>query len=307
LISQPVSTSSGYATRFTNAGEITNHGVEIALGLTPVKTKNFSWNIMTNWSKNVSTVTKLAEGVTQYSIESGFTGIGSYGIVGQPYGVFYGTAWQRDGNGNILVNGSGLPLLTLTSQKIGNPNPDWIAGVNNTLKYKAWTLGFLFDIRHGGQIWNGTWANLNQRGRSIESDDRGDGFTPSKIVPGVYAPGTGGGKDGTANTTMITPKSYFTNYLGGSGAAENAIQDGGWVRLRSVSLSYRFKISTVEKPRFVQYVELGASARNLWLHTNYKGVDPETSLTGAGSNINGYDYYNNPGTKSYMFNLKVGL
>ncbi len=304
LLFQPVAASTGYSSEYTNAGEIDNHGVELALGLVPVKIKDFSWEIMTNWSRNISEVTKLANGVTQYSIESGFTGIGSYAIVGQPYGVFYGTDWQRNAAGQLLIGANGIPLQTTTSVKIGNPNPDWLMGINNSFKYKAWTFSFLWDIRHGGQIWNGTWQSLNSRGRSIESDAR-DGSNSTYVIPGVYAPGTPGA--GQSNSTAITAFSYFANYLGQNGAASNAIQDGGWVRLRSIGVSYHLNLAKGEKKSFVQYVDLGVSARNLYLYTKYKGVDPETSLTGAGSNINGYDYFNNPGTKSFMFNVKFGL
>jgi hypothetical protein len=187
---------------------------------------------------------------------------------------------------------------------IGNPNPNWIGGITNTFKYKNLTFGFLFDIRNGGQIYNGTQSSLNSRGQSIASDAR-DGSNQYYTIPGVYAPGTPNA--GQANTTKVTAVSYFTNYIGLSGPAEAAIQDGGWVRLRSVNLSYHIPVSTAEKKRFVQYVDIGVSARNLWLHTKYTGVDPETSLTGAGSNISGFDYFNNPSTKSYMVNLKVGI
>jgi TonB-linked SusC/RagA family outer membrane protein len=304
LLFEPVAPSTGYSSAYTNAGAIGNHGMEVALGITPVKMKDFSWNIMANWSKNVSNITKLSPGVTQYNIGAAFGDPQSFAIIGQPYGVFYGTSWARDSKGNLLIGGNGIPTKSLTNSVIGNPNPNWIGGITNTFKYKNLTFGFLFDIRNGGQIYNGTQSSLNSRGQSIASDAR-DGSNQYYTIPGVYAPGTPNA--GQANTTKVTAVSYFTNYIGLSGPAEAAIQDGGWVRLRSVNLSYHIPVSTAEKKRFVQYVDIGVSARNLWLHTKYTGVDPETSLTGAGSNISGFDYFNNPSTKSYMVNLKVGI
>ena len=164
----------------------------------------------------------------------------------------------------------------------------------------------MWDIRHGGQVWNGTLASLNSRGVSAASDDRGNaGTNPMYVIGGVYGPGTA--HPGATNTTMINANTYFDVYLGQGGPAENSIQDGGWIRLRSVNLSYRINLRTAEKKCFFDYVDIGVSARNLFLYTKYTGVDPETSLTGAGSQINGWDYFNNPNTKSYMFNLKVGL
>ncbi len=306
LLFEPIAASTGYSTYFTNAAEIDNHGMEIALGLVPVKMKNFSWTIMTNWSKNVSNISQLANGVSKYNIESGFGDPGSYAIVGQPYGTFYGTQWQRNSAGQLLIGANGEPQIALNSGVIGNPNPNWLAGITNMFKYKNITFSFLWDIRNGGDIWNGTLQSLNFRGRSGASDAR-DGANSTYLISGVYAPGALAGMDGKANATRITAQQYFQDYVGQNGAAEQVIENGGWVRLRSVNVSYHINISTPEKKSFLQFVEIGASARNLLLFTKYSGVDPETSLTGAGSNINGWDYFNNPSTKSYVLNFKVGF
>jgi hypothetical protein len=83
-----------------------------------------------------------------------------------------------------------------------------------------------------------------------------------------------------------------------------AIYDGSWVRLRELGVSYRINLKGNKN---LSYVDLGMVGRNLWLSTKYPGVDPETSLTGASSNIGGFDYFNNPGLKSFMFNIKLGI
>jgi TonB-linked SusC/RagA family outer membrane protein len=303
LINQPVAASSGYLQRTVNAGEMVNKGVELALGSDVVHKDNFNWNITVSWSKNISKVTKLTNGVEQFSLETGFSDIGSYAIVGQPYGVFYGTVWKRNGNGDLLLDADGLPQIEPIAEKIGNPNPDWLMNVNNTFTYKAWNFGFLWDIRKGGDIWNGTRSSLNYRGKTAESEDREGTYT----IEGIYDEGTPNA--GQASTAAIDGFTYYAYYKGQLGAAENSIEDGSWIRLRSVSLSYRFDLTKMknEKKYVFKYVELGVSGRNLLLFTKYHGVDPETSLTGAGSNIIGYDYFNNPGTKSVFFNLKVGI
>src|SRR6185312_8790240 len=99
------------------------------------------------------------------------------------------------------------------------------------------------------------------------------------------------GADGkyTPNTKAVDAKTYFQNMLGDQGAGsatENAVYDGSWVRLRELSLSYRYNLKSSKSLKFV---ELLLTGRNLWLHTDYPGVDPETSLTGAGSNLTGFD------------------
>jgi len=301
LILLPEAPSSGYQYKFTNFAEIDNKGTEIALGLVPIKMKDFTWTINANWSKNVNSVGALPTGVSFINIEQGFGDPQAVALPNHAVGTLYGTAWLRDANGRLQIGDNGVPMLNPNPQVLGNPNPDWLAGINNIFKYKNLSFSFLWDIRHGGMIWNGTLSSLNSRGRSDASDARNQTYT----VDGVYGPGTA--HPGAQNTTAIDAKTYFSDYLGQNGPAENSIQNGGWVRLRSVNLSYRFNLAKPEKKTFLQYVEIGVSARNLLLFTKYTGVDPETSLTGAGSQINGWDYFNNPNTKSYMFNLKVGL
>lgn len=299
ILIRPVAPSSGYQNEYINAGQMINKGVELMLNGDVYKSKDWSINLGINWSKNVSDVTKLADGLEEVSIESAFTGIGSYAIVGQPYGALYGTYWERNDAGQILVDQDGYPITTGVAKNIGNPNPDWLMGINGNFSYKGLTLSMLWDIRKGGDIWNGTISRLNNVGIAAATADRERDY----VVDGVYADGPNAGQ---ANATPIPAEDYWRYYKGDlASVAENAIEDGSWVRLRSVGLSYRFVFNKERNP--FKYVELGFTGRNLFLHTKYSGVDPETSLTGAGSNIGGFDYFNNPGTKSYIFNLRFGL
>jgi len=308
LISQPVAASSGYNYYYQNIGSLRNRGIELTVGADVVKMSDFNWNVNVNWSKNVSKVLELAPGVTKLQVGTGFADPSSYAIVGEPFGVLYGSKFMRDNNGQVLIDPTnGLPVNDPELQKEGNPAPDWISGVNNTFRYKAWSFSFLWDFRKGGTIWNGTWANLNFRGKSEESLGRNQTY----VIPGVVASGPNAGQP---NTTAVSGFTYYSAYLGGNGSTnELAFQSGSWARLRSVDLSYRFDIQKNKPKSPLQYIEVGANARNLLLFTKYKGVDPETSLTGSGSdvsgsqNLSGYDYFNNPGTKSFMLNLRVGF
>ncbi|WP_207421655.1 SusC/RagA family TonB-linked outer membrane protein [Desertivirga brevis] len=302
LLSQPVASSSGFAYKYNNIGKIRNQGLEIGLSGDVIKTKDFNWNAVVNWSKNKNEVLELAPGVTELQVGSGFSDPQSFAIVGKPFGVFYMSKFQRDESGNLLISpSSGLPLKEATQSEVGNPLPDWLMNINNTFSYKNVSFSFLWDIRKGGDIWNGTWQNLNFRGRTKESEARDQTY----IIPGVYASGANAGQP---NTTQLTGFQYFSNYLGGGGQSnELSVQDGSWVRLRSVNLSYRFNAPKILSRASVQYVELGANLRNVLLFTDYKGVDPETSLTGSDQNLSGLDYFNNPSTRSVIFNLRVGF
>lgn len=303
LLSRPVSPSTGYQYVYQNSGKMQNKGIELTLDMNVIKMKNINWNIGLTYTRNRNEVLELADGVKELSIESGFAEIGSYAIVGQPYGVFYGTKWQRDAaTGKVLVDANGLPLVDPITGKLGDPNPKYLLGLSNSITIYGVNFSFLFDFRKGGDIWNGTYARLNRIGRTEESADRERTY----VIDGIFAPGTP--KAGMNNDAPISALNYYSRYVGdasGTSAAENAIQDGSWVRLRSINLSYRFDFTKYTK--HIQYIETFMTARNAWLRTKYKGVDPETSLTGAGSNINGYDYFNNPGTKSFLLGLRIGL
>jgi TonB-linked SusC/RagA family outer membrane protein len=292
LVTRPIASSSGFGYFVSNAGSMQNQGIEIEANVDIVKTKGFNWTLGGNFTKNVNKVLALAPGVDQFSIESAFTGIGSYAIAGQPYGAIFGTQWARNSSGQLIIGSNGLPTRNAAEGFLGNPYPDWTAGIRNVFSFKGLSLSGLLDIRHGGQLWNGTYARLNRIGRTEES---AAGRANYYIIPGVKA-------DGSANDIRIGSNAYFATFKGDGGAyaVENAIQDGGWVRLREVTLSYTL-------PKFTKYIKditIYVTGRNLWLKTDYKGVDPETSLTGAGSNIGGFDYFNMPGTKSYIFGLR---
>ncbi len=314
LLNRPIAGSSGYTSIYSNAGEMVNKGIELVAGVDILKMNDLTWNFTANFSRNESEVLKLADGVEEVSAESAFTSIGSYAIVGQPYGSFYGSRWARDDNGNIIINpNNGLPLQAGQEGNLGNPFPDWLLGLRNTITYKGFSVTALLDIRQGGDVWYGTGRRLKTYGREKETEDREGTY----IVPGVLAEVDGSGNlvrnedgdpigTGVANGMDIPADVYWHSYLGDGGATENSVLDGSWVRLREVAASYRFKNKSDKIP-LLDYVELTFSGTNLWLSTDYPGVDPETSLTGAGSNIGGFDYFNNPGSKSYSFGIKVGF
>lgn len=308
LVLRPIAATSGFQYMRANSGEMVNRGVELVVSGEPVKTSFFNWNISVNWARNYNEVLRLAEGVDEISLESGFTDIGSYAIVGDAYGAFYGTKWVHDNDGNLVINPStGLPYRDPLESNIGNPFPEWIGGLRNTFTFKGLSLTALLDVREGQSVWCGTIARLHRLGRTEESADRERMY----VIPGVLSTGLDADGDpipGTEeNNVEISAFDYFTSYIGdmSSVAKEQSIYDASWIRLREVGLSYKFNLK--DKIPVIQTLDLGFTGRNLWLKTDYPGVDPETSLLGAGSNINGWDYFNMPGSKSYIFTIKVGF
>ncbi|MBP7270095.1 MAG: SusC/RagA family TonB-linked outer membrane protein [Bacteroidia bacterium] len=292
--------SSGFAGAILNSGELENKGIELMLNATPVKSKNFTWDLTLNWSRNRSKVISLYEGVESLYI-GGFEGSDARAFVGQPYGVLYGGVWERDGSGNIIIEDDptsfyyGFPLASADLKVIGDPNPDWIGSISNTFTYKRWSLNVLIERRQGGDIWNGTEGALTFFGMSELTEDRGT----TKVFEGVKA------SDGTPNDISVTlGEDWYTDNGGGFGAVtEQFIEDGSYTRLRQASLTYSVDPKLIKGTPFSS-IDLSVIGTNLLLITDYEGVDPETSLTGA-NNSQGLDYFNNPGTKSYGVRLRV--
>lgn len=304
LITLPIAPSSGYSSYYTNGPTVENKGLEVSLGYDILKSENYGWDFTLNWSLNRNKVTDL-NGVPDNSAMGTdyFSGNLTPTVsLGQPLGVFYGTAYLRNNTGSLIIGSDGLPILNPESQLIGDPNPDWTGGFRNNFRYKNLSLSFLLDFRKGGDIWNGTLARLNRLGMTQASAENRDG---TYVIPGVL-------EDGTPNNIAISNKTYYVSYLGdGSGSAnETSVEkDINWLRLRDVSLGYNFSklLSNSFGLSFVKNAELSVSARNLFLITNYKGIDPENSFAGSASNTQGFDYFNNPNTRSYYLTFKFGF
>jgi TonB-linked SusC/RagA family outer membrane protein len=302
IVNAEISAASGFTAAPMNAGKIVNEGIETVVKLVPVKTDNLRWDIDINFTKFENIVEELPADIDQLVLDA-WSAVSSLIIEGEPYGVLVGTAYQRNENNQLIIGADGWPLVNTEQIKVGDPNPDWIAGLRNSLTYKGLRFTALLDIRQGGDIWNGTKGQMDNLGLGLESGE--DREVTGYIYEGVT-------ETGEPNTTPVD----FANPANGTGGikwkkygsiglAEEVVEDGSWIRLREVALSY-----TLPSRWFVNTILNGAtfsvSGRNLWLHTDYSGVDPETNLRGD-SNITGWDYFNLPNTKGVTFSLWLNL
>ena len=311
ILTIPIAATSGFQQLTLNAGKMSNKGIELQLGGTPYQTKDFSWDIVINFSKNKSEVLALAPGIDNVFL-GGFESPQSRAVVGEPFGALYGGRWLRDGNGNIVIQDQGakkgFPIADTKEGIIGDPNPKWISGIRNTFTYKGFSLTGLIDIRHGGDMWNGTEGALRSIGTSAATANRGESHVFDGVAGHVAADGSIV-TSGTNTQSVILDEKWYRlgNGSGFAAVNEQFIQNAGWVRLREISLSYSLKAEWLKKT-FFRSVDFSISGRNLWLKTDYTGVDPETNLTGTGAfRANGFEYFNNPGTKSYGFSVRVTL
>lgn len=306
ILAIPVSPASGYTSMVLNAGTIENKGVEVQLNIVPVKTRDFRWDLNINWSMNRSKVVELYPGVDQIGL-NGYTNAVASVIKGSPYGAIFGFKYLRDNNGKLIIEDRpdagegnyGFPIPDISkSVALGDPNPDWIAGIGNTFSYKGFSLYALIDIKQGGEMWNGTRGALVSYGRAKETEARGT----TTVYDGVQLTS---GKTNDIKATL--GQAWWNGNGGGFGpVAESFVEDAGYWRIREINLSYKFSPRFLSATKVIKGLELGVTGRNLWLHTKYTGVDPDGSLVGAG-NGQGLDYFTAPGTKSYAVNLRLTL
>ena len=300
-----VSRATGYSFKYLNAGTVQNKGWEATLSLVPVKTPNFVWNVQANWSKNNNLVLELYGDAENFSIGSGFQGnITLNATKGRPYGMIRGRDFIYT-NGQRTVGDDGLYLLTPNlNAEIGDPNPDWIGGVNNHFRYKNLSFSFLVDMRKGGDIFSldmyyglstGLYpetAGLNAKGKPTRSPvDEGGGV----ILPGVTA-------DGKPNTQYVE-NSYEVAFGTSTTPQKAYVYDGSYVKLREMVLTWSLPQPLLNRMKAFRGVDLSLIGRNLWIiHKNMPYADPEDNL-GAG-NLQGYQAAAYPTTRTVTFNLK---
>ncbi|SEI55690.1 TonB-linked outer membrane protein, SusC/RagA family [Dyadobacter koreensis] len=336
-----VTSATGFTARYVNSGEMQNKGIEVSAYITPIKTEDFSWTMNVNYTRNRNKVVSLYGDVTNVQIASLQGGVTINAaletnadgkvIGGLPFGVIRGTNFTYM-NGQKVVGTNGIYKPSASSGEIiGNPNPDWLGGVTNTLKYKSIALSFLVDIRQGGNIfsldqWYGEGsglypitAGLNELGIPKRDDvyQRGsDGkylldaagkkiqaANPGGVLfPGVQA-------DGSPNT--VRAENIDGNSLSAYGYTSNApramyVYDASYVKLREASISYSLPQALVNKTRAFKEISVSVIGRNLWIiHKNMKYSDPEDGLSSGTSNgAGGYQSGAYPTVRSYGFNVK---
>nr|WKN34768.1 SusC/RagA family TonB-linked outer membrane protein [Tunicatimonas sp. TK19036] len=316
IVNVSVPESSGFQQLVTNAGSIENKGIEIGLNLVPLQLNNgLRWDIFGSFTKNQSKVLEIPEGLDRFNVRNLFGG-GVTPVIepGQPYGILRGSVSARDDEGNLLIDpADGMLFEALNQAKIGDPNPDFLLGVTNTISFKGFTLRALIDYRHGGDIYTTTVERLLGRGVTKDTEDR----DASRIVPGFLGdPNTGlplldenGNK--IPNTIQVSTNDlYFQN--GGGSFGINAedewtVYDGTVVRLREASIGYTLPQSMLETLPFGR-VTLTFTGRNLWYNApnmpEYTNFDPEVNGFGS-TNTQGIEYASAPTTRRFGVNLNV--
>ncbi len=269
LLFRSLSPSTGFSSQLENVGTMENKGVELLLRAIPINTDNFSWTSTLTYSANKNVVNGIEGGVLIIP--------NSFGLVaavnGQPLGVFYGSAFQRDANGNIVyVNG--IPQRDPNSKVIGNPNPKWIASFINEFQFgRHLSLRIQLDGVFGNDVFDFT-----QRLGDFPSFGTLQGY--GNELQGKL------------------PKGYNSAVFR---IFENWIQNGSFVKVREVSVSYVFNPEALG----IETMRISLIGRNLFSFDNYPGYDPETNLAAQATAVRGFDFVQVPIPRT--FDLKLSF
>jgi TonB-linked SusC/RagA family outer membrane protein len=320
LFATPVPTTSGVASVFQNGADVQNKGVEITLGAAVVTTTDFSWDIDLNFSKNSSEILKIAEGFNVLSYGRDF--IRDYQLrVGHPFGDVYAKSWarygddqttpQREGNGEVIVQSNGLPVITSgMTELVANFNPDWLGGILNTFRYKNFSFSALIDIRHGGTFISITEAI--SAGSGVE-EYTATGREANSLLFGreVFPMVTGVTSTGEPNTATTNAEAFWNNVGGRNNPAGGAfVRSASNIRMREMVLGYDLPKEIVPTAVFSS-LRISIVGRNLFFIQNKaKYVDPEIMMFTSGTGektAEGESSFPLPPTRTYGISLNFGF
>lgn len=295
--------ASGYTAQNMNLGEIRNRGIELLVSVTPVKVRDFQWDLSWNFTKNKTKVIDLPDELGGQSLIWGFTGGTSlYAIEGKELGVFKAYSSQKTEDGKIIVDRNGLPVQTGDLVEIGTMNYKYQMGFNSTFKYKGFTLSADVDVRKGGLMYSRTKNISYFTGNAIQTayNHRNPFIIPNSVVDngdGTYS----------ENTTPLDPTNIYNFWESGGiyGDASDLI-DKSYVKLRSVVFGWDVPTKWLNGT-FITGAKISFFGNNLfvWTPSSNTFVDPE--LTSFGNDLEGNfgEYTANPSSRKFGFNLML--
>ena len=305
LLDVSLSPSSGFSTQYGNFGSMTNNGIELDLGWNAIKKEDFKLSTSLNWSKNTNEVTDLF-GTETINLSPGASA-SSRAIVGQQLGVLFGTGSQTNPDGSFILDENGFPQITPSPVILGDPNPDWRAGLGFNLNYKKLSLNVVIEHSEGGDFMPRTLWVLHRFGTTEATSNRVTlsqdlvNYRGNTVNAGTTV--RGNIKDFGGGQVLLDENWYRTGIGGGFGDNQVynfGVYDATFTKVRELSLSYLIDSEGLNSILGLDNIKLTATARNLININNVPGIDPETNQYGVGNAL-GLDYFTNPQTKSVLF------
>jgi hypothetical protein len=300
LINRVIAPTNGFSSLLDNFGSLENKGFEIVLTGTPVRKKDLRWDVTLIYNHNRNKVLEVGPALTLLSTNAGAP---VSLLEGYPVGVFYGTFFAVNANGNLVKNTSGIlqiekgiqgylpnnPSLTppynplyYTSQRdinglptgatlrkvIGDPNPDYTATLTNDVTYKKFGLHLQFDAVQGVDVFNADFRTRQGVGNGTVAQQEDLGQVPRGYILGNYQ------------------------------IEQWRVDDGSFVKLRELSLSYDFG-----KFKFFKDLSVSFSGRNIFSWDNYNGYDPEVNSAGQSTLLRGVDFGSVPIPRTFKLGI----
>ncbi|MEJ7738145.1 MAG: SusC/RagA family TonB-linked outer membrane protein [Chitinophagaceae bacterium] len=293
IVNASVPLSSGYTSVALNVGKIKNRGIELLITGSPVKSADFNWNVSYNMAYNENEVIKISEGLTSIFLPDATTRTqngGIYHFEGKPFGMIAGNRALTNEKGQIVYNSAtGIPLQGPLTP-LGRGVPPLTIGINNSLGYKNFSLGFLVDGKFGAQVYSATNAYGTQFGldkRTVENNVREKGIPISGVA-----------QNGTPHSGTVSAQTYYSTIW--ASLTDQFITDADFIKLRQLTLGYNFPKTFF--PNTFQSASVSLVARNLWIIYNAAdNIDPESGYNN--SNAQGLENFGVPTARSYGLNL----
>ena len=312
--------TSGYTYRLINAGEIDNKGVEIALNTRPIQTKDFSWDLNLNFSKNSNKVRRLVDDMDMFELEkASWLDVQVAAKVGENFGSIVGPDFKRNNAGQILIDPStGLPEYDKSNHVLGNASWKWTGGITTTLTYKNLSLNAIFDVKVGADLYSMSARASYESGKAKETlagredwykseEQRQEagiakGSASWKPTGGYIAPGVIDNGDGTyrKNDIYVNPEDYWMNVC--RNAPSMFIYDNSYVKCRELTLSYNVPQQWLKKA--INGLTISLVARNPFIvWKNIPNIDPDSNYNNTTGM--GLEYGSLPSRKSYGISVNV--
>ncbi|MDP2885192.1 MAG: SusC/RagA family TonB-linked outer membrane protein [Ignavibacteria bacterium] len=323
LLFVDVPRSTGFNSQYRNAGEMWNQGFEVKLDVNPIRWDDFSWVASINYARNRNEVTKLEGFANSYiTLTGAFAGTYNIAKEGRRLGTWLGSGYEKDANGKIVYSDPNDParrdnMLNVGIKnapryngavELGNADPDWTGSIRNDFTFLNGdlTLSVMFDAVQGQKVWNGTKGAMFNFGTHKATEDREDLWFNAEGQPVLYQ-GTTATNFALAGGRTYQPgeqlrrEVYYRVYGNGFNVNEPFIEDGSFVKLRDVTIAYRWRnVSFLN----VESIVFTASGRNLKTWTDYTGYDPEVN-TFQQAEGRGFDYFTLPQVRSFRFDISI--
>jgi TonB-linked SusC/RagA family outer membrane protein len=311
IINVPITPSTGYSSVTLNFGEIRNRGVELAVNVTPIRSKDFTWDISYNYTRNRNTVLQLPTGLDKVTLNQGAYDAKLEARLNQPLGVIYAPTYRKSPDGKTIVDpNTGFPIGESEDAYYGASQRDYTMGLVNSFSYKNFRLGFSFDYRKGGVFYSSTSELLMFTGNHYLTtyNDRNPFIIPNSVNEVID-------QDGKAsyveNMTVLDEAHQDDYWYANSNRAaiyQYRILDKTFLKLRDVTLSYTFPDAFAKRISASKII-FSVIGRNLWtrLPSSNQIIDPETSNFGRDITSELGEFRVGPMPRSLGASLKVSF